>query len=251
MHTNLATNQRLRTARSLSEAFRVLVVEDEVKLATLLTEYLKGAGYDVEISADGNDAIVRFRHRPHDLVLLDLMLPGRSGLEVCRELRACSDVPIIMITALVEEADRLLGLDLGADDYICKPFSPREVVARARAILRRSSKESILAPVPGLRIDETRMAIEVHGVPLDFTAIEFRLLRTLASVPGRVFSRQRLLNDLYSDHRVVADRTIDTHIRNLRRKLEVALPDQKLIQSIYGAGYKLVPLSPSERSREL
>lgn len=246
MHTDFAANQRVAASRFMTEAHRVLVVEDEVKLATLLSEYLNGAGYEVETAADGNEAIARFRHRPHDAVLLDLMLPGRNGLEVCRELRGCSDVPIIMVTALVEEADRLIGLDLGADDYICKPFSPREVVARVRAILRRSSKESILAPVTGLKIDETRMVVEVHGVQLDVTAIEFRLLRTLASVPGKVFSRQRLLNDLYSDHRVVTDRTIDTHIRNLRRKLDLALPHHKLIQSIYGAGYKLVPVTTSK-----
>lgn len=249
MHTNLFTPQRVAAAQPMTEGLRILVVEDEVKLAALLTEYLSNAGYKVEAVADGNDALARFRRRPHDLVLLDLMLPGRDGIEVCRELRASSDVPILMVTALVEEVDRLLGLEIGADDYICKPFSPREVVARVRAILRRSNKESILSPVPGLRIDETRMVVEVHGVPLDLTAIEFRLFRTLASVPGRVFSRQRLLNDLYSDHRVVADRTVDSHIRNLRRKLDLAFPDHNLIHSIYGAGYKLAPQSSSDSNK--
>jgi two-component system response regulator BaeR len=172
-------------------------------------------------------------HAP-DLVLLDLMLPGRDGLEICRELRTFSDVPIVMVTAKVEEIDRLIGLDLGADDYVCKPFSVRELVARVRAILRRRR-----TPSTALLIDEERHVAELDGKPLDLTPVEFRLLRALAASPGRVFPRERLLERLYEDHRVVTDRTVDAHVKNLRRKLEEVRPGEEVVRSIYGVGYKL------------
>jgi two-component system response regulator BaeR len=164
--------------------------------------------------------------------LLDLMLPGRDGLEICRELRTFTDIPIVMVTAKVEEIDRLVGLDLGADDYVCKPFSIRELVARVRAILRRPRS----APT-GLSVDEHRATLD--GKELDLTPVELRLLRTLASSPGRVFPRERLLERLYEDHRVVTDRTVDAHVKNLRRKLEEVRPGEELVRSIYGVGYKL------------
>ncbi len=167
------------------------------------------------------------------------MLPGRDGLEVCRELRTFTEVPIVMVTARVEEVDRLLGLELGADDYICKPFSPREVVARVRAILRRVQRGAVPLDSLGLRIDEQTHRAEFRGQPLDLTPVEFRLLKTLAASPGRVYSRQQLLDNLYADHRIVTDRTVDSHIKNLRRKLQLVSPEQELIQSIYGVGYKL------------
>jgi len=179
------------------------------------------------------------------LVLLDLMLPGKDGLEVCRELRSFSDMPIVMVTARVEEIDRLLGLELGADDYICKPFSPREVVARVRAILRRGRLDTSPGPAASaalaevLRIDEARYTADFRGHALQLTPVEFRLLKTLADAPGRVFSRDQLLDKLYTDHRIVTDRTVDSHIKNLRRKLDAASPEQELIRSIYGVGYKL------------
>ncbi|GLQ88402.1 response regulator [Dyella flagellata] len=217
---------------------RILIVEDEPKLAALVGDYLRAGGFEAGWVADGREAIAAIRTQPPDLVLLDLMLPGCDGLDVCREVRSFSEVPIIMLTARVEEIDRLVGLELGADDYICKPFSPREVVARVRAILRRM-RHSEQSSSTLLRIDEATHSAIFHGVTLELTPVEFRLLKTLAASPGRVFSRDRLLDRLYLDHRVVTDRTVDSHIKNLRRKLEQAAPGPDPIRSIYGVGYKL------------
>ena len=211
---------------------RILIVEDEPKLAALEADYLKSQGYDTHCIANGSEVVAWVRSNAPDLILLDLMLPGRDGLEVCRELRTFSDVPIVMVTARVEEIDRLVGLDLGADDYVCKPFSVRELVARVRAILRRPRS----AP-SGLVLDEERAALDGHV--LDLTPVELRLLRALASSPGRVFPRERLLERLYEDHRVVTDRTVDAHVKNLRKKLEDVRPGEELVRSIYGVGYKL------------
>ena len=213
---------------------RILIVEDEPKLAALEADYLKAAGFETQTIADGREVMPAVRRQAPDLILLDLMLPGRDGLEVCRELRTFSDVPVIMVTAKVEEIDRLIGLDLGADDYVCKPFSVRELVARVRAILRRRRTPST-ALVP----DDERHLAELDGRPLDLTPVEFRLLRALAAAPGRVFARERLLEQLYEDHRVVTDRTVDAHVKNLRRKLEEVRPGEELVRSIYGVGYKL------------
>jgi two-component system, OmpR family, response regulator BaeR len=214
---------------------RILIVEDEPKLAALEADYLKAAGFETHCIADGREVVPWVRAHAPDLILLDLMLPGRDGLEVCRELRTFSDVPIVMVTAKVEEIDRLIGLDLGADDYVCKPFSVRELVARVRAILRRPRN----APPAGLVLDEERHAAQLDGRALDLTPVEFRLLRALAAAPGRVFPRERLLERLYADHRVVTDRTVDAHVKNLRRKLEEVRPGEELVRSIYGVGYKL------------
>jgi two-component system, OmpR family, response regulator BaeR len=218
---------------------KILIVEDEPKLAALLADYLNAASYQTHIIGDGRDVVAAVRAAPPDLILLDLMLPGRDGLDVCRELRTFSEVPIVMVTARVEEIDRLLGLEIGADDYICKPFSPREVVARVRAILRRAQRRPDVPVLGGLTIDDEQYRASFNGEPLDLTPVEFRLLKTLAAAPGRVFSRQQLLDNLYADHRVVTDRTVDSHIKNLRRKLQEASPEQELIHSIYGVGYKL------------
>ena len=213
---------------------RILIVEDEPKLAALEADYLESAGYQTQRIGNGAEVVASVRADPPDLILLDLMLPGRDGLEICREVRTFSDVPIVMVTAKVEEIDRLIGLDLGADDYVCKPFSVRELVARVRAILRRGR-----APASRLVLDEEKHAAQLDGQGLDLTPVEFRLLGTLASVPGRVFSRAKLLERLYEDHRVVTERTVDAHIKNLRRKLEAARPGEDLVRSIYGVGYKL------------
>ena len=215
---------------------RILIVEDEPKLAALEADYLKAAGFETHVIGDGREVVDWVRAHAPDLILLDLMLPGRDGLEICRDVRAFSDVPIIMVTAKVEEVDRLIGLDAGADDYVCKPFSVRELVARVRAILRRAR-----GPVSalGLVIDEQAHRAQLDGRPLDLTPVEFRLLRALASAPGRVFPRERLLERIYEDHRVVTDRTVDAHVKNLRRKLEEARPGEELVRSIYGVGYKL------------
>jgi two-component system response regulator BaeR len=213
---------------------RILIVEDEPKLAALEADYLKSAGFDTHVIGEGDKVAAWVRANAPDLILLDLMLPGRDGLDVCRDLRAFSDVPIVMVTAKVEEVDRLVGLDLGADDYVCKPFSVRELVARVKAILKRGR-----APLNGLKVDEGKHSAQLDGRALDLTPVEFRLLCALASAPGRVFPRERLLERLYDDHRVVTDRTVDAHVKNLRRKLEEIRPGEELVRSIYGVGYKL------------
>ena len=214
---------------------QILIVEDEAKLAALEADYLRAEGFEPHSIANGLEVVPWVRAHAPDLILLDLMLPGRDGLDICRELRTFSDVPIVMVTARVEEIDRLIGLDLGADDYVCKPFSARELVARVKAILRRGR----LPVANGLALDEERHVATLDGRPLDLTPVEFRLLRALASTPGRVFSRDKLLEHLYADHRVVTDRTVDAHVKNLRRKLEDVRPGQELVRSIYGVGYKL------------
>jgi len=214
---------------------KILIVEDEAKLAALEADYLKAEGFEPHCIANGLEVVPWVQSHAPDLILLDLMLPGRDGLEVCRELRAFSDVPIVMVTARVEEIDRLVGLDLGADDYVCKPFSARELVARVKAILRRGR----MAVGSSLALDEERHRATLDGRLLDLTPVEFRLLRTLAGAPGRVFSRDKLLEHLYADHRVVTDRTVDAHVKNLRRKLEEARPGHEMVFSIYGVGYKL------------
>ena len=214
---------------------KILIVEDETKLAALEADYLKAEGFEPHCIANGLEVVPWVRANTPDLILLDLMLPGRDGLDICRELRTFSDVPVVMVTARVEEIDRLIGLDLGADDYVCKPFSARELVARVKAILRRGR----LAVTNALVLDEERHSATLDGKPLDLTPVEFRLLGALASAPGRVFSRDKLLERLYADHRVVTDRTVDAHVKNLRRKLEEVRPGTELVRSIYGVGYSL------------
>lgn len=219
-------------------AARILVVEDAPKMAALVCDYLRAAGHHPQWLANGRDVVDAFKAERHDLVLLDLMLPGRDGMSLCRDLRAFSDVPIVMLTARAEEADRLAGLDLGADDYICKtPFSPREIVARVKAVLRRNAVRAGHRP-PALEIDENGYRAAYKGQPLDLTPIEFRLLKTLASAPGRVFSRDALLDRLHADQRAVTDRAVDSHIKNLRRKLQLAQAGEDCIRSIYGVGYR-------------
>lgn len=215
----------------------ILIVEDEPRLAAVLGEYLRAAGYSHDWIADGAQALGAFRAQLPDLVLLDLMLPNRDGLEICRELRGISAVPVIMVTARAEEIDRLLGLEIGADDYICKPFSPREVVARVHAVLRRYRHDPLAAPASGLAIDEAACRASVHGRDLDLTQVEFRLLRTLAAAPGRVYSREQLMDRLYADHRIVTDRTVDSHVKNLRRKL-ADVGGEDWVRSVYGVGYR-------------
>ncbi|WP_435105363.1 response regulator [Arhodomonas sp. AD133] len=221
---------------------RILIVEDEPQLANLLADYLTNAGYEPHILADGREVVPWVKAQSPALIVLDLMLPGEDGMSVCRALRAFSDVPIVMVTARVEEIDRLLGLELGADDYICKPFSPREVVARVKAILRRTQPGPARPATDGLAIDEAGYRAVLDGQALDLTPVEFRLLANLASQPGRVFSRAQLLDRLYDDHRVVTDRTVDAHIKNLRRKMAAVRGDQELIRSVYGVGYRLETL---------
>jgi two-component system response regulator BaeR len=218
----------------------ILIVEDEDKIADVLRDYLRQHGYATERLARGDEVAEWVRTHPVDLVLLDVMLPGKTGLEVCRELRGFSDAAIIMVTARVDEIDRLLGLELGADDYICKPFSPREVVARVATVLRRTRRAPGAPNRPatgGLVLDEASWRATLDGLPLDLTAVEFKLLSVLASQPGRIYSREQLMDAMYRDERIVADRTVDSHVKKLRRKLAEAIPDQEFIHSVYGVGY--------------
>lgn len=217
----------------------VMIVEDEPKIASLLEDYLRThGGYHCQIVYRGDEALEQFHNVQPDLVLLDLMLPGLDGIEVCKRLRKKSSVPIIMVTSRTDEIDRLLGLELGADDYICKPFSPREVVARVKAVLRRT--EVINSEFTGERlvIDKQRVRATLNGEPLDLTPVEFALLEALHSSAGRVLSREQLLDQMYSDYRVVSDRAVDTHIKNLRKKLCAVVPDLQPIESVYGLGYR-------------
>ncbi|MCX4171545.1 MULTISPECIES: response regulator [Paraburkholderia] len=225
----------------------ILIVEDEPKLAAVLEAYLQLEGFVTTILDDGHQVMPFIRSTPPALMLLDLMLPGRSGMDICRELRQFSALPVIILTARIDEIDRLLGLEIGADDYVCKPFSPREVVARVKAILRRATPAAAAADgLPqgqpgsqGLQVDEQFHHALLDGKELKLTPLELRLLALLMKSPGRIFSRDYLLSHLYADHRVVTDRTIDSHIKNLRRKLQGARPDSEPIASVYGVGYRL------------
>ena len=218
----------------------ILVVEDEPKIAQLLVDYLLQASYPTHHIGHGEEVVPWVRDHNPRLILLDVMLPGRDGMSICREIRGFSDVPIVMVTARVEEIDRLLGLELGADDYICKPFSPREVVARVHAIMRRVASQNALGGgYLGIVIDREQHRAHVNGHALDLTPVEFRLLGVLIAHPGRVFSRNQLMDRVYRDSRTVSDRTMDSHIKNLRRKVREFIPAEEVIRTVYGVGYKL------------
>ncbi|WP_020565478.1 response regulator [Methylosarcina fibrata] len=219
----------------------ILIVEDEEKLARLMADYLQNAGFSPQILNDGLRVLPWLDGNAADLILLDLMLPGRDGLDLCRAIRRFSAVPIIMVTARIEEVDRLLGLELGADDYICKPFSPREMVARVKAVLRRLEPRISEHGEALLRLDPERFRIRAGRLEAELTAVEFQLLQTLYRQPGRIFSRARLMDLIYPDQRIVSDRTIDSHVKKLRKKLAELLPGQELIHSVYGAGYRYDP----------
>lgn len=228
----------------MSKPAHVLIVEDEPKLAALLNDYLVAAGYGVSVHDRGEGAVARVKNEQPDAILLDLTLPGEDGLTICRNVRVFSNVPILIVTARVEEIDRLLGLELGADDYICKPFSPREVVARVRTVLRRAQVVAGSPQSTGVVLDDERFEARIDGKPLVLTPVEFRLLRKLSAQPGRVFSRNQLIDSLYQDHRVVSDRTVDSHVKNLRRKLTDLGHDP--ISSVYGVGYRFEWLDNGE-----
>lgn len=219
---------------------RILIVEDEAKIASVLNDYLKAAGFDTHIIDNGNDVAPWAASHSPDLVLLDLMLPGKDGLAVCREIREFSNVPIIMVTARADEVDRLLGLELGADDYVCKPFSPREIVARVKAVFRRlNTLADPRETTSGIAVDDEQHDARLDDQGLGLTRVEFRLLKTLANPPGRVWSRDQLLDRMYDDGRVVSDRTVDSHITNLRRKLQQVRPACEGVRAVYGVGYRL------------
>ncbi len=220
----------------------ILIVEDEPKLAEVLQEYLQQSGFKVAWLANGLEVVAWVREQQPDLIILDLMLPGKDGLQIFREVRQFTDTPIIMATAKVDEIDRLVGLELGADDYVCKPYSPRELVVRVKNILRRAAMPTReLLVENGIEIDAERMEARVNGQALVLTPVEFRLLQQFVNNPGKVYSRNHLLDHLYNDHRIVTDRAVDSHIKNLRRKLEAAIPEKEVIRSVYGVGYKFDP----------
>jgi len=220
---------------------KILVVDDEKKLVTILKGYLEQAGYSVATAYDGQQALTVFRHEKPALVLLDLNLPQIDGLDVCRTLRKESNVPVIMVTARVEETDRLIGLELGADDYIVKPFSPREVVARVRAVLRRTEGEIARVETLSagdLTIDLGKHSAHLNDRALDLTPTEFDLLAVMMQNPGRAFTRLRLLDEVQGEAFEGYERTIDAHIKNLRQKVERDPKHPRYILTVFGVGYK-------------
>lgn len=224
------------------EPRRILIVEDDERIADMLDNYLRAQGWRTTLLGNGLQVVPEVRRLEPALMLLDIMLPGQDGVQVCREVRSFSAVPIIMVTARVDEIDRLIGLEVGADDYVCKPFSPREVVARIKALLRRADgRLGAAAPSHGFRVDDNalRIAWEEHWLPL--TPLEFRLFKRLLSRPGHVFSRNALLESVHEDFRDTTDRAIDSHIKNLRRKVGKVRPQGSAIVSVYGMGYRFDP----------
>jgi DNA-binding response OmpR family regulator len=220
---------------------RILIVDDEPEIVRLVADYLTAAGFAVATARNGEEALARARGEAPDLVILDLGLPGMDGLDVARALRRTSDVPIIMLTARDDETDKLIGLELGADDYITKPFSPREVVARVRAVLRRraGAGQSDVVNVGDLTLDVPRLRATRAGQPVDLTATEFALLETLARQPGRVFTRAQLLDAIHGVAFESYERAIDAHVKNIRRKLEPQPHSPRYLLTVYGVGYRM------------
>ena len=216
----------------------ILIVEDELKLAQLLMDYFHLTEYKPHQIHHGDEVITWVKLHQPKAILLDIMLPGKNGIELCKEIRAFSNVPILMLSAKVEEVDRLLGLEIGADDYICKPFSPKEVVARVKAVLRRSQGTDTLSS--SLVIDEERLSVSFNALQVSLTSVEFQLIKPLVRKPGRIFTREQLMENMYSDQRIVNSRTIDSHIKKLRKKLTGISLGEEIIESVYGAGYRLI-----------
>ena len=217
---------------------KIAIIEDEPTLGTLLSDYLLKEDFETEVFEDGTEALENLQNELPDLILLDLMLPGTDGLTICKEIRKDSSVPIIMMTARVEEIDRLLGLELGADDYICKPYSPREVVARVKAVLRRTSAAEPALTTDDLILEEHEAMVKVKGESCALTQVELGLLKAMMSQPGRIYKREQLMHRIYPDNRIVSDRTIDSHIKKLRQKLKALDSGTEYIHSVYGIGYK-------------
>jgi DNA-binding response OmpR family regulator len=220
---------------------RILVVEDDMQIARTLRDYLEVAGYDVTVVGDGSAAVASFRGDQPDLLVLDLGLPSMDGLDVARELRRGSAAPIIMLTARGEESDRIVGLELGADDYLVKPFSPKELVARVRAVLRRTGGTVAGAEVlraAGVEVDVPKMRVRVSGSPVDLTPTEFQLLATLVREPGRVFTRGQLQDAVHGVAIDSYDRAIDAHVKNLRRKIEPEPGRPRFVLTVHGVGYR-------------
>ena len=220
---------------------RILIIEDEEKLASLLADYCRHAGFTASVCLRGAEGLALLQEQGADAVLLDLMLPDGDGLDICKAIRRNSNVPILITSARVDELDRLLGMERGAGDYICKPFSPRVVIARIKAVLRRLQQPTVSES--GLQLDADRLALIFGGESLSLTTVEFALMQTLADHPGYIRSRQQLMDRIYSDHRIVSDRTIDSHVKKLRQKLAERFPGVQFVDSVYGAGYRLGSLT--------
>jgi DNA-binding response OmpR family regulator len=220
---------------------RILVVEDEMQIARTLRDYLEVAGFEVTTVGTGESAIASARGQRPDLVVLDLGLPGMDGLDVARELRRTSTIPIVILTARGEESDRIVGLELGGDDYLVKPFSPKELVARVRAVLRRTSGAGVGAEVlraGDVEVDLTKMRVRIGDRPVDLTPTEFQLLATLVREPGRVFTRGQLLDALHGLSIDSYERAIDAHVKNLRRKIEPEVGRPSYVLTVHGVGYR-------------
>jgi len=223
---------------------KILIVEDEVELAHVMAKYLEAEGFEVHQLHQGIGVVEWVLQHEPDVILLDWMLPGRDGISICKEVMELIPTPTIMLTAKIDEIDRLIGLDSGAVDYVCKPYSAKEVVARVKVQLRMSGRPIGHNP---LSINQILVKADEHSVSfgentIELTAVEFNLLNLFYQRPGKIFSRQQIMDNVYQDYRVVSNRTIDSHIRNLRKKLNDLVPDQELIQSIYSVGYKYQPL---------
>lgn len=216
----------------------LLIVEDEIDLGSIVRDYLTHEGYHCTLVHDADSGLEKIQRDPWDLILLDIMLPSKSGqlngLRLCEEVRSTTNTPIIIMSARIEETDRLLGFELGADDYLCKPFSPRELVARVKAILKRINPDQ---PSHHFQLIKESLTAMYGDNKVELTLIEYRLLKTLSSRPNTIVSRDELMKNAYSDHRIVSDRTMDSHITKLRKKL-VPLTPKDIIHSVYGAGYK-------------
>jgi len=219
----------------------ILIVEDETDIAKIVDTYLQAAKFNTEVFHTGTGVVEWVKQNSPSVILLDLMLPGKDGLSICREVRQFSDAPIIMTTAKVEEVDRLIGLDCGADDYLCKPYSTRELVARVKATVRRLNNQ-VTSQQSWLKVDEGHLSIGYGDKTVELTTVEFRLFYLLYQNSNRIYSRAQILDLVYSDYRDVSDRTVDSHIRNLRKKLTGLGLEHDLIRSIYGSGYKFEPL---------
>lgn len=215
----------------------IWIVEDERDLAGIIADFITAEGHHARVIGDGAQALAEFRRAPPDLIVLDIMLPRLDGIALCRALREVSDVPIIMVTAKVDEIDRLLGLQVGADDYVCKPFSPRELMLRIHAVLRR--RRAAVPATSGLVLDANSREARIDGHAVTLTRSEFRVLEVMAARPGVIFSRAQLLDALDHDALDTTDRAMDTHIKHLRRKLAAVAPTREFIESVYGVGYRL------------
>jgi len=219
----------------------VLVVEDEIEIARVVRDYLRNAGFEVIVVGDGGSAVASVRSAKPDLLVLDLGLPGRDGLDVAREIRRWSDTPIVMLTARGDETDRIVGLELGADDYVVKPFSPKELVARVRAVLRRSrtaARGNEVVRAGDVEIDTGKMRVSVAGTSVELTPTEFQLLATLVREPGRVFTRSQLLDAVHGVAIESYERAIDAHVKNLRRKIEPTPGSPRYVLTVHGVGYR-------------